>query len=85
MNPILHNKHYPALERRLGKSKTDFDELNSAFLVMKYLLACMESKSIDRIVLSEFHNPNVEDAHTDEEEHSEEEGTVDQKDDKKTV
>ena len=85
VNPILHNKHYPALERRLGKSKLFFNlPIILPISVMKYLLNCMESKPIDRIVMAEFHNPNIPVSNTDEEEQSEE-GTVDQKDDKKTV
>jgi glutamate racemase len=55
--PILAQKHYPAIERRLKK-------------VLDYVVECLDnhSESIDSVVLNEFHNKNLaEDAQAPEE------------------
>ncbi|EYC43828.1 hypothetical protein Y032_0479g2208 [Ancylostoma ceylanicum] len=66
--PILAYKHYVAIERRLGK-------------LMRFILECFEQKSVERILITEFHNTNVPEANVEEEERSEED-TGDKKDDK---
>ncbi|CAD6185058.1 unnamed protein product [Caenorhabditis auriculariae] len=68
VHPILAFKHYPAIERRLGK-------------LVAYLLECFEKVPASQIVLPEFHNTNVPGDGVDEEEKSEED---EKKDDKKT-
>lgn len=51
--PVLAFKHYPALERRLGK-------------VMKYLLECLDGHKPDKMFLTEYHNPSVNYADPDD-------------------
>uniref|UniRef100_A0A8R1DW61 Fam20C domain-containing protein n=1 Tax=Caenorhabditis japonica TaxID=281687 RepID=A0A8R1DW61_CAEJA len=58
-HPILAYKHYPAIERRLAK-------------VMTYILECFESRKVEEVLISEFHNLDVSDLEQNEEDQSEE-------------
>jgi len=61
--PILAQKHYPAIERRLKK-------------ILDYVLQCLDahSDSVESVVLNEYHNPNtVEEMNPPEETEEDEE------------
>ncbi|CAI5454705.1 unnamed protein product [Caenorhabditis angaria] len=58
-HPILAYKHYPAIERRLGK-------------LMSYLADCFEKTPADQVLITEYHNPDIPEDNQDEEEPSEE-------------
>ncbi|PAV60955.1 hypothetical protein WR25_25791 [Diploscapter pachys] len=60
VHPILAFKHYPAIERRLGK-------------IVQYLLKCFDSHAAEYVVMNEYHNPNLPMGNGDEEERSTEE------------
>ncbi|CAI4232161.1 unnamed protein product [Auanema sp. JU1783] len=51
--PILHKKHYPAIERRLHK-------------VMSYIVECLQHNPFTSVVIPEYDNPNYMETEEDE-------------------